>query len=242
MVAEVKAYRGMGMEGGVARWYERTTRKDMPEFQALAARIAALVPPHGAVLEVAPGPGFLSIELAKRGFEVRAVDVSRTFVDLARHNADAAEVRVRFDVGDAADLPIPDASQDFVVCRAAFKNFADPVRALREMRRVLRPGGSVLLIDLRREASMAEIRRYVDGLGVSWLNRLFMMAGVPHHVDQTGLSDRRYPSDDGRSGLEPASDRPLRSRVRGLDDPDVNRPATHAGIISLDSVDSKEMK
>ena len=193
MVAEAKAYRGMGMEGGVARWYERTTRKDMPEFQALAARIAALVPAHGAILEVAPGPGFLSIELAKRGFEVRAVDVSKTFVDIARRNADAAKVRARFDVGDAADLPIPDASQDFVVCRAAFKNFADPVRALREMRRVLRPGGSVLLIDLRREASVAEIRRYVDGLGVSWLNRLFMMV-----VFRTMLIKRAYPIDEIR--------------------------------------------
>ena len=78
MVTAAKAYRGMGMEGGVARWYDRNTRKDMPEFQALAARIAALVPARGAVLEVAPGPGFLSIELAKRGFDVCAVAISET--------------------------------------------------------------------------------------------------------------------------------------------------------------------
>ena len=93
MVATAKAYKGMGMEGSIARWYDRATRKDMPEFQALAARIAALVPARGAVLEVAPGPGFLSIELAKRGFDVCAVDISKTFVDLARRNAAAAVVR-----------------------------------------------------------------------------------------------------------------------------------------------------
>lgn len=45
-----------------------------------------------------------------------------------------------------------------------------------EMRRILRPGGAALLIDLRRDASLPEIRRFVEGLGVSWLNRLFMMA------------------------------------------------------------------
>jgi ubiquinone/menaquinone biosynthesis C-methylase UbiE len=193
MTTTAKAYRGLGMEGSIARWYDRTTRKDMPEFKALALRIAALVPARGAILEVAPGPGFLSIELAKRGFDVSAVDISKTFVDLARRNAAAAAVSVRFEVGDAAHLPIPDTSQDLVVCRAAFKNFADPVGALREMRRVVRPGGTVLLIDMRRDASMTDIRRYVDGLGVGWLNRLFMMLTF-----RTMLIRRAYPIDDIR--------------------------------------------
>ena len=43
MATAVKAYKGMGMEGSIARWYDRTTRKDMPEIRQLAARIAALV-------------------------------------------------------------------------------------------------------------------------------------------------------------------------------------------------------
>ena len=95
MAATLKAYKGMGMEGSTARWYDRTTRKDMPQFQALAARIAALMPARGAVLEVAPGPGFLAIELARRGLQVRGVDISETFVDLARRNAAAAAVTAR---------------------------------------------------------------------------------------------------------------------------------------------------
>jgi hypothetical protein len=41
MAYAIKAYRGIGMEGSMARWYDRTTRRDMPEFTALAARIAA---------------------------------------------------------------------------------------------------------------------------------------------------------------------------------------------------------
>lgn len=175
MTATVKAYKGMGMEGGIARWYDRTTRKDMPEFRQLAARVAALVPAGGSVLEVAPGPGFLSIELAKRGLEVRAVDISKTFVEIARRNAAAEGVKVRFQLGNAAALPIEDTSVDFVVCRAAFKNFSEPVKAMAEMRRVLRPAGTALLGDMRRDVSVAEIRRFVDGLGVSRPNRWFMM-------------------------------------------------------------------
>lgn len=175
MTAAVKAYKGMGMEGSIARWYDRTTRKGMDEFRQLAARIAALVPAGGSVLEVAPGPGFLSIELAKRGLQVRAVDISRTFVEIARKNAAAEGVKVRFQLGNAAALPVDDASVDFVVCRAAFKNFSEPVKAMAEMRRVLRPGGTALLGDMRRDVSVAEIERYLDGLGVNRLNRWFMM-------------------------------------------------------------------
>jgi ubiquinone/menaquinone biosynthesis C-methylase UbiE len=170
----MKAYKGMGMEGGVARWYDRTTRRDMPEFQSLAARIAALAPAAGAVLEVAPGPGFLSIEMARRGLNVRAVDISKTFVEIARRNAANEGVQARFELGNASALPIESDSTDFVVCRAAFKNFSEPVKALAEMRRVLRPGGTALVIDLRRDVRMAELEKYVDGLGVSWLNRVMI--------------------------------------------------------------------
>jgi ubiquinone/menaquinone biosynthesis C-methylase UbiE len=97
-------------------------------------------------------------------------------------------VQARFDLGNAAALPVEDASVDFVVCRAAFKNFAEPVKALAEFRRVLRPGGKALLIDMRRDASMASIRQYVEGLGVSRLNRWFMM-----FVFRNMLIKRAYP-------------------------------------------------
>jgi ubiquinone/menaquinone biosynthesis C-methylase UbiE len=188
MTATVKAYKGMGMEGSTARWYDRTTRKDMPEIKALAQRIAATVSPAGQVLEVAPGPGFLSIELAKRGLQVRAVDISKTFVEIARRNAAAEGVEARFDLGNAAALPVDDASADFLVCRAAFKNFSEPVKALAEFRRVLRLDGKALLIDMRLDAPMAEVKRYVEGLGVSRLNRWFMM-----FVFRNMLIKRAYP-------------------------------------------------
>jgi len=188
MTVTLKAYKGMGMEGNTARWYDRTTRKGLPEIRALAVRIATAVAPSVQLLEVAPGPGFLSIELARRGLPVRAVDISKAFVDIARRNAAAEGVDVRFELGNAAALPLEDASVDFVVCRAAFKNFSQPREALAEMRRVLRPGGKVLLIDMRRDASMADIKQYVDGLGVSRLNRWFMLLVFRHM-----LIKRAYP-------------------------------------------------
>src|SRR5215469_12264004 len=113
MTAMAKAYKGMGMEGGIARWYDRTTRKDMPAVRELAAKIAAMAPAAGTVLEVAPGPGFLSIEMAKRGLDVQAVDISKTFIEIARKNAAAAGVNTVFMQGNAAELPVIKESVDF---------------------------------------------------------------------------------------------------------------------------------
>ena len=187
----VKAYKGMGMEGSTARWYDRTTRKDMPEFKALALRIAAAFPRRPGARGGA-GPGLSSIELAKRGLQVRAVDISKTFVEIARRNAAAEGVQARFELGNAAALPVEDGSVDFVVCRAAFKNFTEPVKALSEMRRVLRPGGTALLIDMRRDYR-GGVKRYVNGLGVSRLNRWFMMV-----VFRGMLIKRAYPLEEIR--------------------------------------------
>src|SRR6202451_445931 len=215
MNTTVKAYKGMGMEGSTARWYDRTTRKDMPEFKALALRIAAVVPAGGSVLEVAPGPGFLSIELAKRGLQVQGVDISKTFVQIAKRNATADGVLAGFELGNAAALPVEDASVDFVVCRAAFKNFSEPVKALSEMRRVLRPGGTALLIDMRRDVKVEELKLYVDGLGVSRLNRWFMML-----IFRGMLIKRAYRLEEIRRmaieagwGATPVASSPLRIRA-----------------------------
>jgi ubiquinone/menaquinone biosynthesis C-methylase UbiE len=164
----------MGMEGSIARWYEKTTRRDMGEFRKLAERLRALLPNGGDVLEVAPGPGFLATEVARdHNLRVTGLDISKTFVELARKNAADAGVTVDFREGSASQMPFAENSFDLLVCRAAFKNFAQPTQALQEMRRVLRPGGRGLIIDLRRDTSMKEIDRYVAGLKLGLLSRWF---------------------------------------------------------------------
>jgi len=199
MNATAKAYKGMGMDGSMARWYDRTTRKDMPEFQKLAARIAAMMPAGGKVLEIAPGPGFLSIELAKRGLQVRAVDISKTFVEIGRSNARDAKVAVQFEQGNAAALPVEDGSTDFVVCRAAFKNFSEPVKALKEMKRVLRSGGTALLIDSTTGCVACRHQPVCRWAGSKFSERDVHETCVPPHADQTRVSLGGDPS-NGRRG------------------------------------------
>lgn len=100
---QAKAYKGIGMEGTIARWYAKTTRKDLGEFKALARRMAEGLPEGARVLEVAPGPGYFAIELAKLGkHRVTGVDISKTFVELARNNAAREGVQIDFQQGNAS--------------------------------------------------------------------------------------------------------------------------------------------
>lgn len=169
--ATIKGYRGLGMEGAVARWYDKNTRKDMERFRALAARLRTVLPQGGDMLEVAPGPGFVAIEMAKGGaYRVTGLDVSHTMVQLAQRNAALAGVNVGFRQGNVSAMPFADESFDLLACSAAFKNFSEPHKALEEMRRVLRPGGTALILDLRKDVPMSEIRRYFSSIGLSTIN------------------------------------------------------------------------
>ena len=170
--SEAKAYRGVGMEGPIATWYAKITKTDR-SFGAIADAIAAAVPTGGRVLEVAPGPGYLAIELAKRGLRVSAVDISNAFVRMVGENAREAGVEIDVRHGNASALPFTDAAFDYVVCRAAFKNFADPLGALNEAHRVLARGGVASIIDLRKEATRDEIRAEVDTMKLSRWNALW---------------------------------------------------------------------
>lgn len=166
-----KPYKGMGMEGAVAKWYAKLTAKGHAAFTELAQRVAAEVPPGSDVLEVAPGPGYFAIELAKLGkYQVTGLDISKTFVEIARANAAKAGVTVDFRLGNASGMPFENESFDFILCRAAFKNFAAPVRALREMYRVLKPGGKALVIDLRRDASKESVGQAVNAMHLGSVN------------------------------------------------------------------------
>lgn len=210
-----RPHRDRGIEGRMATWYAANTGKSMQPFQDLAQRIAIQLPQDARVLEVAPGPGYLSIELARLGaFHITGLDLSPDMVRIARQNAARAGVAVEFQQGNSSSLPFPPDSFDFLVCRAAFKNFAEPVRALREMHRVLRPGGRALIVDLRRDASMREISQGVNAMGLTPINRLitkltfrFLLlrnAYAREHLDQmlaqTPFSQKRI--DESGIGFE----------------------------------------
>ena len=173
MTRETRGYKGIGMEGSVARRYAGSTGKDHHRHEEQAGQVRLRLPGGGRVLEVAPGPGYTSVALARDpGYTVTGLDISETFVSIAADNARQGGVSVDFRLGNASAMPFPDATFDFVFCCAAFKNFADPLGALREMCRVLTPGGRALVVDLRPDVTKDAVAEDVARMGLGRFDRV----------------------------------------------------------------------
>ncbi|MGB9200669.1 class I SAM-dependent methyltransferase [Methanobacterium sp.] len=169
-----KSYKGMAMEGFIARWYAKNTKSNLDQYKDFAKKVAENVTEGSDILEVAPGPGYLSIELMKMGnYHVTGLDISKTFVEIASKNAKEEGIKVNFIEGDASNMPFDNKTFDFIVCTAAFKNFTKPIMAINEMYRVLKPNGKALIIDLRRDASKDAINDNIKDMDMNWINSLF---------------------------------------------------------------------
>lgn len=108
-----------------------------------AADLAELRPGARA-LDVATGTGDLAIELARRGAEVVGSDFSEGMLDRARGKAPD----LRWEWADARELPYEDATFDAATVGFGARNFGDLDRGLREMARVVRPGGKVVVLEI----------------------------------------------------------------------------------------------
>ena len=166
-------FKGPEMEGPIARWYARVrgSQSQLEAYRKQGSQLTSSLPDGAAVLEVAPGPGYLAIEMARPGrLQITALDISRTFVQIARENARQAGVNVDVRQGDAAGMPFAAESFDLIVCQAAFKNFTLPRTALAEMHRVLRTGGTAIVQDMSRDATHADIEAEVAAMNLGWLS------------------------------------------------------------------------
>ena len=121
----------------------------MPWFQTLS----------GSVLDVGAGTGALSLDLAWRAGgngHVTAVDRDAEALEIACALAERVGVKIATLPGEATALPVADASQDTIVARFVFQHLPEPLAALREMRRVARPGGRIAIFDVDDEVTISE--------------------------------------------------------------------------------------
>lgn len=95
------------------------------------------------VLDVGCGTGVVALTAVRRGARVSGLDLTPALLERARHNAEVAGVDIDFTEGDAEALPYPDASFDVVLSQFGHMFAPRPAVALKEMLRVLRPGGRI---------------------------------------------------------------------------------------------------
>src|SRR5215210_997521 len=135
-----------------AEWterFERYARDAAPRTYPFAEALVELLPPAvgSNVLDVATGTGLVAVEAAQRvgpRGSVLATDFLPAWEPFVRATASAARVtNVTFACMPAEALALPDASFDVAYCQFGLMFVPEPIRALREMRRVLRPGGRI---------------------------------------------------------------------------------------------------
>ena len=138
---------------------ERYSQKGNPGFEAIMARRTAAkegafflknLRPGMSVLDVGCGPGSITLGFAEAvgTGEVVGVDIQESQVSEANKLSIERKLNnVRFEVGDAYHLPFPDKSFDAVFAYAVLWHLREPLRALAEIRRILRPGGIVGICD-----------------------------------------------------------------------------------------------
>ena len=177
MMKFFRRFRDLGISGNMARRYDIDSNEyRLEEMRGYAAEAAKHVTDGCSVLEIAPGPGYLSIELAKIGsYKITGMDISEDFVKIAKQNADRAGVDIEFLQGNVSKIPMKDNTFDFIICTAAFKNFKEPIRALTEMIRVLKPEKSALIIDMDRNATNDDLLKMIGKMGARGFSRFMQM-------------------------------------------------------------------
>jgi ubiquinone/menaquinone biosynthesis C-methylase UbiE len=166
-----------------------------------------------SALDVACGPGLLVCALARRVNHATGIDLTPAMLDQARRTQREQGIEnVCWDCGDVTAMPYRDHTFDIVTCRFAFHHFPQPLAVLREMRRVCRPGGCVLVVDSapaeeKTDAfnAMERLRdpSHTRAMPMEELRSLFREAGLPQpQIERTRLAlelnellSRSYPQE-----------------------------------------------
>jgi ubiquinone/menaquinone biosynthesis methyltransferase len=155
---------------------------------------SAAIAPGERVLDLACGTGDLAFDAAARGAVVIGLDLTPRMVHLARQRAaSAADVGITFMVGDMMSLPIADASIDVITTGYGLRNVPVLDGAIREIHRVLKPGGRLLSLDFNRPASAPLRAAYLTYLTVVGSTVGWALHGDPDTYRYIPESIKRYP-------------------------------------------------
>ncbi|MFT3895271.1 MAG: class I SAM-dependent methyltransferase [Anaerolineales bacterium] len=126
--------------------YEKRVWFDQSILGVARQRKRLMSKAQGKVLDVACGTG-LNFPFFNSASEITAIDLSERMLDIARQKAVSLNLKIQTQVMDAEKLDFADGSFDTVTSSLSTCTFPDPIQALREMKRVCRAGGLILLLE-----------------------------------------------------------------------------------------------
>ena len=186
--------------------------------------------PDDTVLDVACGPGIVVCAFARVVKHATGLDLTPAMLDRARTlQGEKGLGNITWQLGEAMPLPYPDASFSIITSRFAFHHFLDPLAAIKEMARVCRPGGKVVVVDSAPAPDTAnafnamELVRdpsHTRAMPLEELKDLYRQAGLPEprttgyrlEGELEGLIERSFPN--------PGDDETLRRIFRASVDGD----------------------
>ena len=168
MMRFFRRFKDLEIEGEKANYYDKISREHrIEEMKEQAREITRHIKDGDTVLEVAPGAGYLSIELSKLGnYKITGMDISNDLIEICKRNAIEAGVQIDFQQGNVSNMLFQPNAFNFIICVLAFKNFKEPIKALQEIYRVLKPDGTALIMDLNRKASMRATKKVAESMGL----------------------------------------------------------------------------
>ena len=180
------------------------------------AAVAAVVQPGDRVLDACCGTGDLAVAALQAGATVTGLDFSERMLERARRKSD----EIDWVQGDAEKLPFEDASFDAATVGFGVRNLADLERGLAELRRVMRPGGRVAILEITKPSGLLApfYRLWFDGF-VPLLGKVLPGGSAYTYLP---ASVRRFPGPDQLAGL-----------LRGAGFEDVRWRTFAGGIVAL---------
>ncbi|MDK6233837.1 class I SAM-dependent methyltransferase [Aerococcus sanguinicola] len=169
------------------RWYDKPMGKFVDKVETDLAFSLLTVQPGMRVLDAGCGTGNYSIKLAKHGAEVVGIDVSRAMLGQAEANVQAENLEVDFQLMDMEDLAFEDNSFDAVLSMTAIEFVEDLDALYREFRRVVKPGGQILLGSITKSGAWGQA--YSDKGGDIYSQAHFRDLAELRSLDEANLVD-----------------------------------------------------
>jgi ubiquinone/menaquinone biosynthesis C-methylase UbiE len=202
------------------------------EAEGMARTLAAAgITPEATVLDVACGPGIVACAAARRAAHVTGIDLTPAMIEQARERQRQQQLEnLEWRLGDATRLPFADGTFDVVMTRYSFHHMPEPLLALREMRRVCRRAGRVVVIDATPSAETQaaydrmEILRdpsHASALTLEQLRAIGRQAGLIERLIDS------YRLEALLSTLSDQQDLPALSRMLEID---IDSGADHIGV------------